>query len=250
MFRSFIYLDSKKMYSYFRQIDSLYVNNVKKTISKKKTRTGSLEIGPVGLNSGVETKEQMEVTEDIANDYNVFEKKLEALQGEEYFDFVLNDYDIKTVPNMSIIRLNGSIEIPEQFDIFNMAQNFMPLIMNQIETDSNDEKELMEAFFGKASADIPIVMDDEEISVAGKLNISYLEEEYAELEEYIEQEVYILCKVIGKINREKVEIFNPLKDFIKLPRAIRRSMDSDSEGLESIEIEGPVLKVEIIAIYK
>lgn len=77
-----------------------------------------------------------------------------------------------------------------------------------------------------------------------------LEEEYAELEEYNEQEVYILCKVVGIIQKDKVEIFNPLKDFIKLPRAVRRGMDSSSQGMEPILVDGPVLKVEVLAMYK
>lgn len=60
----------------------------------------------------------------------------------------------------------------------------------------------------------------------------------------------MLCKVVGKMQKSQFEIFNPLKDFIKLPRAARRSMDSNSGEVEPIIINGPVLKVEVIAIYK
>ena len=108
----------------------------------------------------------------------------------------------------------------------------------------------MESFLGKASADIPIVMEDEEVTIASKLSMGNLEEEYAELEEYNEQEVYMLCIVVGIMQKDKVEIFNPLKDFIKLPRTVRRGMDSDTQGMEPILVDGPVLKVEVIAIYK
>ena len=145
------------------------------------------------------------------------------MDGTEYFDLVLKDYDLNTVPNMSIIRVNGSFEIPEQFDMFNLAQNFMPLLKSQIQTSSQDEKELMETFLGNASADIPIVMESEDLVVSSKLNTSFLEEEYAQLEEYSEQEVYMLCKVVGKMQKNRVEIFNPLKDFIKLVLTITRS---------------------------
>lgn len=248
MFRSFVYLDEEKMYSYLRQIDDEYANQPTE-VSKKKTRGGSIGTGPLGLNAGTEVEERREFAKDMVKDYDRFEKKLEGLGGSEYFDLVLNDYDINTVPNMSIIRINGSFEIPEQFDMFSIAQNFMPLITSQIQTSSKDERELMEAFLGQASADIPIVMEDDEIAIAGKLSTCNLQEEYAELEEYSEQEVYILCKVVGKMRKDRVEIFNPLKDFIKLPRAVRRGMKSNN-GLEPIEIDGPVLKVEVIAIYK
>ena len=49
-----------------------------------------------------------------------------------------------------------------------------------------------------------------------------------------------------------VEIFDPLKDFIRLPRTMRRQMTANGKpvGLDKISIEGPVLKVEVIAIYK
>ena len=249
MFRSFIYLDQEKMYSYLRQIDADYANQPVE-LSKKKTRGGSFGTDFLGVNAEIEIEEKREVTKDVIKDYDRFEKKLEELSGSEYFDLALDDYDINTVPRMSIIRVNGSFEIPEQFDMFSVAQKFMPLITSQIETSSDNERELMEAFLGKASADIPIVMEDEELTIASKLSMGSLEEEYAELEEYNEQEVYMLCKVVGIMKKEKVEIFNPLKDFIKLPRAVRRSMDSDSQGMEPILVDGPVLKVEVIAIYK
>lgn len=249
MFRSFIYLDQEKMYSYLRQIDVDYAYQPVE-LSKKKTRGGSFGTDVLGVNAGIEIEEKREVTKDVIKDYDQFEKKLEELSGSEYFDLVLDDYDINTVPRMSIIRVNGSFEIPEQFDMFSVAQKFMPLITSQIETSSDNERELMEAFLGKASADIPIVMEDEELTIASKLSMGSLEEEYAELEEYNEQEIYILCKVVGIIQKDKVEIFNPLKDFIKLPRAVRRGMDSRNQGMEPILVDGPVLKVEVIAIYK
>lgn len=249
MFRSFIYLDQEKMYSYLRQIDADYANQPVE-LSKKKTRGGSVGTDFLRVNAGIEIEEKREVTKDVIKDYDRFEKRLEELSGSEYFDLALDDYDLNTVPRMSIIRVNGSFEIPEKFDMFSVAQKFMPLITSQIETSSDNERDLMEAFLGKASADIPIVMEDEELTIASKLSMDNLEEEYAELEEYNEQEVYMLCKVVGIMQKNKVEIFNPLKDFIKLPRAVRRGMDSDSQGMEPILVDGPVLKVEVIAIYK
>lgn len=64
--------------------------------------------------------------------------------------------------------------------------------------------------------------------------------------------MYILCKAVGMIRKDNVEIFDPLKDFIRLPRTMRRQMTAEgkSVGLDKISIEGPVLKVEVIAIYK
>ncbi len=251
MFRSFIYLDKEKMYTYLRQIDKEF--KVQTTeISKRKLRGGCINVPAFGINAETEIEEQRNIIKDQFNDYDRFEKCLDQLEGGEYFDFVLSsDYDFSTVPKMSIIRINGSFEIPEQFDMYSVAQAFMPLITSQIQTSSDDEKELLETFLGKASADIPILIIDDEITISGKLNTSFLLESYTELEEYCEQDVYMLCKVVGIMKKPQVEIFNPLKDFIKLPRAVRRGMEKpDTKKLESIIVDGPVLKVEIIGIYK
>lgn len=249
MFRSFIYLDEEKMYSYLKQVDSEYANQPIE-VNKKRTMGGSIGTGGIGVNAGTEVEERREFGKDIVKDYDRFENKLQDFAGSEYFDMVLEDYDLNTVPSMSIVRLNECFEIPEEFDMFSVAQNFMPLITSQIQTSSESEKEVMETYLGQASADIPIVIELDELAVAGKLGMRNLQEEYAQLEEYAEQEIFILCKVVGKMQKEKVEIFNPLKDFIKLPRAVRRGMDSKKNNMEPIVIDGPVLKVEVIAIYK
>ena len=96
------------------------------------------------------------------------------------------------------------------------------------------------------------MVEFDDITVAGKLNVKYLHEEYANLEDYADQDVYLLCKVVGVIRKDEVEIFDPLKDFIRLPRTMRRQMTASGKsiGLDKITIEGPVLKVEVIAIYK
>ena len=128
------------MYSYLRQIDKEFANQPTE-VSKKRTREGTIGNALLGVNAGIETEEKRELVKDITKDYDRFEKKLDELDGTEYFDLVLKDYDLNTVPNMSIIRVNGSFEIPEQFDMFNLAQNFMPLFKSKIQTSSQDDKE-------------------------------------------------------------------------------------------------------------
>lgn len=251
MFRTFIYLDEERMYSYLRQIDREYIANLAERTTKK-TRGAQVGISTINVNAATEIEEKKSVTKDSSNDYDRFEEKLKNLEGEEYFDFVLNsEYELSTIPPMSIIRICGAFEVPEQFDIYSIAPKFMDMITNQIETKSESEKEIVESYLKEASADIPILIDSDKYTISGKLALSSLREEYPDLEDYNEQEVYMLCKVIGIIDKKRVEIFNPLKDFIRIPRAARRHMNSlENNKMEGIVIDGPVLKVEIIALYK
>ena len=252
MFRSFIYLDEDKLYTYKRQIDGKNTAQPK-AMSQKKSAGFSAAMSGFGVNGAMETSIDGEFERDVSFDYDHFELDLARLECEDYFDCVLNDeYDLTTIPAMKLLRICSGFEIPEAFDVVNLIDQFMPMLMGQIETKSAGEQEALEGILGKASADIPFVIECDDVTISGKLNAKYLREEYASLEDYADQDVYLLCKVVGMVRKEMVEIFDPLKDFIRLPRAMRRQMTASGKPaeLDKISVEGPVLKVEVIAIYK
>ena len=252
MFRSFIYLDEDKLYTYKRQISGQNTPNPK-AISRKKTAGFAASLNGFGVNGTTETNIDGEFEKDISFDYDQFELDISNLDGEDYFDFVLYDeYDLTSVPAMKLIRICCGFEIPEAFDAINLVEQFRPMLMGQIETKSAGEQEALQGILGNASADIPFIVELDEVTISGKLNAKYLYEDYASLEDYADQDVYMLCKVVGMVRKDIVEIFDPLKDFIRLPRAMRRQMSTDdtSLGIDKISVEGPVLKVEVIAIYK
>lgn len=252
MFRSFIYLDEDKFYTYMRQIEGKN-SPQPKVVSKKKTAGFSAGLNGFGVSGATEISMDGEFEKDVSFDYDHFEIELSKLDGEDYFDCVLNnDYDLTTIPAMKLMRICSGFEIPEAFGAINLIDQFMPVLMGQIETKSAGEQEALEGILGKASADIPFIIEYDEVTVSGKLNAKHLREEYSNLEDYADQDVYMLCKVVGMVRKDMVEIFDPMKDFIRLPRAVRRQMtlEGNNIGLEKIQIEGPVLKVEVIAIYK
>ncbi len=173
------------------------------------------------MNGATETSINSEFEKDVSFDYDHFELELNKIEGEDYFDCVLNS-------------------------------DYRPMLVGQLETKLAGEQEALEGILSKASADIPFVIELDDVTVSGKLNSMYLREEYATLEDYSEQDVYILCKIVGLVRKDIVEIFDPLKDFIRLPRSMRRQMavNGSSVGIDKNSVEGPVLKVEVIAIYK
>ena len=252
MFRSFIYLDKDKFYTYKRQLEGNN-NPLPKTISQKRGSNLSASAGAIGFNGVTEMNISAEYEQDVSFDYDIFEQLLSTIEGEDYFDFVINpEYDLSTIPAMKLIRICNSFFIPEEFDMVNLLEKFMPMLMGQISTNSVEEKQTLEKLLGGASADIPFLVDESDIVISGRLNVKNLLEDRSEIEIYADQDAYMLCKVVGLSRKEKVEIFDPLKDFIKLPRVLRRELEKQGkvEGLDKIIVDGPVLKVEVIAIYK
>ena len=251
MFRSFIYLDEEKLYSYKRLIDNGMVQP--KLISTKKVKSASAGVKNALLSITNEQSYSTETDKDVSWDYDRFELSLSALEGEDYFDFLMNDdnYDISTISPMKIVKVNESITIPEEFDMFKIVDSFKPLLINEVVTKNKAEKELLKNVLENVNADIPIVIENSDMALVSRLNTKWLLEDYTSLEDYADQKVTILCKVVGMLKQERVTIFNPLKDFIKLNRLMRRNSNKEVDaGLNPIVIDGPVVKVEVIALYK
>lgn len=251
MFRSIIYLDVDKLYTYKRQLEGKN-NPQPKKMSKKKLTGFSAGLNGSGIKGEFETNIESEFDYDVEFDYDQFELALQNYEGEEYFDCVVNDYDLTIVPQMKLFRLCNGFYVPEAFDNVDILDKFKTLLTGSIQTDNSAENEALENIIGNAKTDIPIVSEYDDMSISGKLHKHFLREDYASLEEYDDQDVYMLCKVVGIARGDSVVIFDPLKDFIKLPRTFRRQIERGNNdiGLEKIMVEGPVLKVEIIAIYK
>lgn len=252
MFRSFIYLDTDKLFTYKRQLDGVSLDT--ETVEKREKLQLGASINGIGIRKDVEKNTNGNYKADANIVYDAFEKELIEKEGDEYFDTVLNEGDdLKTAPQMSLARIHATFYIPEQFDIYTWIEKLRPLLIKNIPTNSADERTAVNALMGEGKIDIPILIDYEDFIISGKLNAKYLLEEYANLEEYENQEVFILCKVIGMMRQNNVKIFDPFKDFIQMPRQFRRQLHRNKEdpSLQAIVIKDiPVLKVEFVAIYK
>ncbi len=249
MFRSFVYIDTDKFYDYYSLIKPDIMEKLK---SKQKTigKEVSLGIGSSGVKIASENSAESTVSSSFLYDYNNFEEELLKLREENFFDLDEDDYDLSTIPRMALVKLRTNIFVPEEFDFIDMVNKFKPMLMNEIDVSSGNEQAAFEAFMGDMKADIPVIIDLDEFRVCGKLDSRFMNESYTSLEDYESDEVTVLFKVLSRNSKKSVEIFNPYKDFIKLNRAMRRSMNiNPDDDFSPINVEGPVLKVELIAIY-
>lgn len=156
------------------------------------------------------------------------------------------------MPRASIGKMQTKFYIPEEFDYIELINIFKPIIMSSLDV-KESEQDLYDAFLGNTKADIPIIMEYDNKSIFGKLDMRFLNEDYNQLEEYESEEVTVLFKLNSHDTGNKVTLFDPLKDFIKLNRTMRRSPDlksSYTKEFSPIIINGPVIKVEVLAIYK
>lgn len=253
MFRSFIYVNTEKVYEYYSLLDE----SIKETIISKEnsiTNKAGVSTKPIGFEHSKTETMKSEISQYFLSDYNKFEKELTKLDGENYFDLDENydKYDISTIPRTSIGKIQTNFYIPEGFDYIELINLFKPMLKSYLNV-KESEQELYDTFLGNTKADIPIIMKYDNKNIFGKLDTRFLNEDYTQLDEYESDEVTILFKLSSHKSGEKVTIFNPLKDFIKLNRAIRRSTDfknNYTKEFSPIIIDGPVIKVEILAIYK
>ena len=183
MFRSFVYLDEDKLYTYKKLIDKGVVRP--SSVSSKKTKTASAGIKQTAFSYVNEEQTVVDVEKDPFWDYDRFELSLSELEGEDFFDLVVNEdqYDLLSIPPMKIIKLMGNLEIPEEFDLLNLIENYKPLLMGSIGNGTDDGTLFAKAVLNNTSADIPIVVDYGDVTVVGRLNTKWLCEDYTSLEE-------------------------------------------------------------------
>lgn len=114
-----------------------------------------------------------------------------------------------------------------------------------------DTLAFLEAAMKKDTFNIPVTFDLDNIIGFGKLNTKYLMIAYEELEYFESDEITVLAKVISQ-KKSRAEVYDPLKDFIKISRAMRRhgNINSLPDELSKIYVNEPAVSIEILAIYQ
>lgn len=244
MFRSFIYLDTDALNRYAQQLEL-----------GCRTKIESAKVGAAANFGVANAKVELEGTpsqNNVFSLYDKFERKIEKLQGNEYFDFLSGDFDENTILPMSLMRFNGNASTLEAFDLMNTLKTFAPLLnaAGQLnESNSEIPNELILSLLNRENAQIPLLIDGLSIQIYSKLKTRFIiDGDVSAIEDLEDEEVVFLCKVESRVLKDKVVVYDPLKDFMKLGRALRRNIKRTPE-LKEVIVSGPALKVELIAIY-
>lgn len=189
----------------------------------------------------------------ILFEYNQFEDSLKSID-DVYFDFVdCDDYDIKTIPVNSIIRFRSRLVIPEEFDMIQLIEEYKPILLQYNCDDmEEDARAFLKTALDKETINIPTIYEMDDTLLYSKLKGNFLIEEYSGFEDLDGEELTILARVITH-KTGKTIIYDPLKDFIKINRAMRRQGNFSSlpKELDGIFIESDnIIALEIIALYQ
>lgn len=252
MFGKVLYFDDKKFNDCFAIAAGNKITSVEHMqISNDKGIGLDIPYVSAGL-KGTKSYEAS-IKESTLFDIDNFEKKLQG--RDDFFDFTLYDaeYDLETIRRGSIIKFDGYISVPIEFDMTHLIGQFKPMLTQEITTNMlKSESEAFNNFFNICNPKIPLVSQLEETVFVSLIESDRLLVKYPELEEYESIEVTILARIMASsnINKNK-EIFDPLKDFISMNRATRREFVTDRpDGMKIIFCDTDYKKVEIIAIYQ
>ena len=225
MFGNVIYYDKNKIDEYRAvvkgqrnlQIDEYEVSNDKGV---------QIDLKAFGADAKASKTYRAKVQESLLYNCDEFEKML--MGRDDFFDFTQSeDYDLTTMSRGTIIKFDGYIKVPEEFDYTQTIDRFKPLLVASI---VNDLREQL---------------------MCSKLISNNMLVKYEDMEEYEELEVTIIARITssGMVKSQKA-FYDPLKDFMTLNRVMRRSIEGRTDGLNEIYADKDYRTIEVLAIYQ
>lgn len=254
MFRTLIYFDKKKITEYKSLIErkkAVELKNVK--ISNEKSGKTQIPL----VSGGITGKSEMDgqILENYLLDCEEFENILK--DREDYFDFTEDYFDIETIQKSCIIRFEGTFNIPAEFDMYDMINQFRPMLVNSIDANSTEEVEILKSLLGKESTKIPIFIENEqdfnERLSFSKLNSKNLCCDIESLEDFENESLIFVAKLISRkdVEGRDVIVYDVLKDLFSMSRALRRQLqDNEIEVINNISIDENFMILEVLAVYQ
>lgn len=267
MLKDFLYYDEKAINKYGAQISEKFrveYQSVRKEIEDQASINLGLEKGVGKLGSAYKNAEKQGfegiILNSIVTRYNDFEEALESKQDTGlYLDFISNkELSDLTSVNRNIIKAEGYLYIPEEFDEMEMIEENKEILMKYYPMETEEENDFMNKWFiDKENLMVPLKIEfqahQDEVLGFAKVNKENFIVDYDNILQYEEEPLIFLFKSNGyrKVDKKKV-VFSMVRDYLSIPRSIRRrfSLKENIDGIEDIFIDQDYLDVEILAIYK
>lgn len=258
VFKNLIYFDSEKVGQYLAVLEGkkqISYKNVKMRTDKSIDAKVSVVSGKYGGSNEFEGA----IIDNLILDCNEFENALKNKNKDNYFDFIEGQvpFDFETIRRASIVRFEGEINIPKEFDMMDLINQFKPMLTSSMDLQNPQEEELFKAIFQKESTKIPMFLESEVLDNRvgfAKFNSNNLLHTLEQLEDFEGEDVTILAKVLSSkdiSNGQPIVVFDIMKDLFSLNRALRREMGGTSmEGIQNVESDQNIVQLEILAIYQ
>lgn len=250
IFGNVIYYDDKKISEY----SSIILGHHELKVDEYEIyseNSGKLGLKFIEADKNGSKKYTAKVKESLLYNCHYFESLLK--DREDYFDCTIQSFDLQTIGRSNIIKFDGLIYVPEEFGFTQTIQKFKNIFMDSITSDFENEmeKEFFKTFFESKDTKIPVVIELDDFIMCSKLKSSKILIDYEELEEFEELDITIIARTVSTslVSKNK-PFYDPLKDFIKLNRTLRRSVGERTDGLYEIYSDSDYKMIEILAIYQ
>lgn len=143
--------------------------------------------------------------------------------GDEYYIMMHGDPTWAIPDGGVIIKFDGYIKVPEEFDLTQTIDKFKPMLITSLVKDTMDQSEqvALQVFLETSDTKIPVLIDFDEQLMCSKLISNNMLVKYEDMEEYEELEVTIIARITsGNMVNAKKAFYDPLKDFMTLNRAM------------------------------
>ncbi len=251
MFGNVVYYDKKKIDEY-RSVIKGQRNLEVEEYEVSNDKGVQIDLKAFGADAKASKTYKARVQESLLYNCDEFEKLLRG--RDDFFDFTQStDFDLTTMSRGFIIKFDGYIKIPEEFDFTQTIDKFKPLLLASLVNDSMDKSEqaALKVFLETSDTKIPVLIDFDEQLMCSKLISNNMLVRYEDMEEYEDLEVSIIARITsGNMVSVKKAFYDPLKDFMTLNRAMRRSLDGRTDGLYEIYADRDYRTIEILAIYQ
>lgn len=251
MFGNVVYYDKKKIDEY-KSVIKGQKNLEVEEYEVSNDKGVQIDLKAFGADSKANKTYKAKVQESLLYNCDEFEKMLGG--RDDFFDFTQSsDYDLTTMSRGYIIKFDGYVKVPEEFDYTQTIDKFKPMIVAAMVNDSMDKSEqaALKVFLETSDTKIPVLIDLDEQLMCSKLISNNMLVKYEEMEEYEELEVTIIARITSSnMISFKKAFYDPLKDFMTLNRVMRRSMNGRTEGLNEIFADKDYRTIEILAIYQ